>query len=481
MNVQKKSDSGAKIRIAVLCAAIGTGVTMPFLTSAAMAQSLPDAMATAYINSPELAASRADVKVLSERAVQARSGGRVRVEGELSLEAVTRNNTNSLSSDYPIYPSSVALSAIQPLYTGGQVENATEAAETRITAQDAILLATEQQVLLDTVTAYSFVQWAEEQVSISRNNVRVLSEQLRAASERFEVGEVTRTDVEQARARQAAARSRLAASVGALENAREDYLQVVGEYPIELQPMPPLPSLPKNLDQAVAIALRDDPGVIAARLEREAAGSDVRAAIGALLPQVSLEGSVASRDTFSDGLSGRAASDSESATVGVFVRIPLYSGGFNYSNVREAQSVSEGASADITSAMRFAVRNTGNSWADLKVARASIKSSLQELSAARLAFEGVREEAKVGSRTTLDVLDAEQEALEANSRLVTARRDESISAYSVLASIGMLTVKHLDLDVGAAAGVPSYYETVRDRNFGYDASDDTVWKLGWRP
>jgi outer membrane protein len=447
----------------------------PPLTKSANAQSLSDALVTAYLNNPELAATRTDVKVLAERAVQERAGGRVRVEGQLGLQAVTQSSTRP-GQDSTNFPTNVSLNAIQPLYTGGQVQNATEAAETRVTAQEVIVVATEERVLLDAVTAYASVIWATEQISISQNNVRVLSEQLRAARERFEVGEVTRTDVEQARARRAAAISRLAASEGSLAIAREAYLRVVGEYPVDLQPMPPLPDLPPDQDQAVTIALRDDPGVIAARLERDAAGSDVRAAIGALLPQISLQGTLASQETFNDGLAGP-----ESATVGLFVTVPFYTGGFNYSNVREAQAVSEGASADINSAMRNAVRNTGNAWAELEVARSSIRASRLEVSAARLAFEGVREEAKVGARTTLDVLDAEQEVLEANSRLVTSRRDESIAAYSMLASIGKLTVQHLGLDVGLTADEPAYYETVRNRNFGYDASDDTVWRHTLRP
>jgi outer membrane protein len=435
-------------------------------------------MVTAYLNSPELAAARADVRVLSEQAVQARAGGRLRVEGELSLEAVTQ--TNSRVQDSPNYPSIVSLNFLQPLYTGGQVENSTEAAETRITEQEAIYIATEQQVLLDAVTAFSNVRLGEELVSIARNNVRVLTEQLRAARERFEVGEVTRTDVEQARARLAAAHSRLAASKGALANSHEAYQRVVGEYPGELQPPPPLPDLPPDQAEAVAMALRDDPGVIAARLEREAAGSDVRAAIGALLPQVSLQSRLSSEETFSDGLSGQ-----ERASIGVFVTIPFYTGGFNYSNVREAQALVENASADIDTTMRIAARNVGVSWANLVVARASIQAGRLEVSAARLAFEGVQEEAKVGARTTLDVLDAEQEVLDAVSKLVVAQRDEYVSAYGLLSSIGKLTVEHLGLDTGLApvseGEVPSYYEGVRNRNFGYDASDDTVWRLGWRP
>ncbi|MFQ5567622.1 MAG: TolC family outer membrane protein, partial [Paracoccaceae bacterium] len=378
------------------------------------------------------------------------------------------------------YPTSVSLSFVQPLYTGGQVENATEAAETRITAQEAALIATEQQILLDAVTAFVDVRRDNELVVIARNNVRVLTEQLRAARERFEVGEVTRTDVEQARSRLAAARSRLAATKGALANAREAYRRVVGEYPGELQPPPPLPDLPADQAEAVAMALRDDPNVIAARLERKAAGSDVRTAIGALLPQVSLQGRISSDETFSDGLAGP-----ETAAIGVFVTVPLYTGGLNYSNVREAQAAAEGASADIDTTMRTAARNVGVAWSDLDVARASIRAGRLEVSAARFAFEGVQEEAKVGARTTLDVLDAEQEVLDARSNLAVARRDEYVAAYSLLAAIGKLTVEHLGLDTGLAPvpgrGAPSYYETVRNRNFGYDASDDTVWTHDWRP
>ena len=330
------------------------------------------------------------------------------------------------------------------------------------------------------MTAYADVRLGGELVSIRRNNVRVLNEQLRAARERFEVGEVTRTDVEQARARLAAARSRLAAAKGALANSREAYQRVVGEYPGDLNPPPPLPELPSSKDEAVAMALRDDPGVIAARLERKAAGSDVRAAIGALLPQVSLQAQLSSVETFSDGRAGP-----ETASIGIVVTVPLYTGGLNYSNVREAQALVDGASADIDNTMRIAARNVGISWANLDVARASIRAGRLEVSATRLAFEGVREEAKVGARTTLDVLDAEQEVLEARSRLTEARHDEYVAAYSLLASIGKLTVRHLGLDLGPADGPvgaePSYYASVRDRNFGYDASDDTVWRLRWRP
>jgi outer membrane protein len=230
------------------------------------------------------------------------------------------------------------------------------------------------------------------------------------------------------------------------------------------------------LDEAIAITMIDEPNIRAARLERLAAGSDVRTAIGALLPQVALLGQVRNQDTL--GVSRDAFND---ASVGVQVTIRFYSGGANYSNVREAQAQVEGRQSDITTVLRDAAQRVGVAWSDLKVARASIKAGKLEIRAAQIAFEGVQEEAKVGARTTLDVLDAEQELLDARGDVVVSRRDEYIAAYSLLFSIGKLTTGHLGLDLGDVVSVSSYYDGVRDRNFGYDRDDDTVWSLSYRP
>ena len=450
---------------------------------AAWAESLADALVTAYRNSPELAAARADVKVVAERAVQARAAGRLSLDAEAGIEAafeeLSRQQFTGGDRYDLLFPNSVSLTAEQPLYTGGQVANATDAAETRITGQRAVLTAVEQRVLLDAVTAYMDVRRDEQLVAVAENNIRVLTEQLRAAQERFEVGEVTRTDVEQARARLAAARSRLAAELGALEASREAYRQVVGEAPGELAPPPPIPELPDGPDAAVAIAMQRNPTIVAARLEREATGSDVRAAMGALLPQLSLRGTLDSFETdFADG-EGRL----ESATVGLFLTIPIWNGGARYSRVREAQAFAERASAQITSEMRAAIERVGVAWANLKAARAAIEAGVLEVRAAELAFEGVAEEAKVGARTTIDVLDAEQEVLNARAELIRSQRTEYVAAYDLLAAIGKLTVEHLGLDVGGGERDPvaTYYDSVRDRNFGYDKTDDTVWRFDLRP
>ncbi|MEM1277806.1 MAG: TolC family outer membrane protein, partial [Pseudomonadota bacterium] len=435
------------------------------------AESFADALAEAYLNSPELANQRANVKVASESAVQARAGGRVSVTGSASLQ--TRTST----LDEFDMPSSLNLTLVQPIYTGGQVANTTTAAERRITAQEALLEDLEQDILFNAAVSYLNVKRQEALLNTARNNVRVLNEQLSAATERFEVGEVTRTDVEQARSRLAASRSNLAATIGGLANARDDFRRAVGREPTTLDPAPPLPDLPKSEEEAVIIGFQNDPELLSARLEREASGFDVKAAIGALLPQLSLQGTVSQSTTFDDdrGLINR------DAAVGLFLTIPFYSGGSNYSAIRQAQADVEADEATITTELRNIRENVGEAWSDLDVAKAQIRAGRLEVSAAQLAFEGVQEEAKVGARTTLDVLDAEQEVLDARDNLINAQVDEQVSAYALLLSMGMMTVEHLGLDVGEAYDGNAYYDSVRDVNFGYEETDDTVWSLDWRP
>lgn len=452
--------------------ALGAGLSWGGGATPAGAESLADALVRAYQTSPELASQRASVKVASETASIARAGNRPTIvgTGNLSVRSQRFEPFN--------LPSTFNLSVVQNLYTGGQVENTTTAAETRIVEAEAVLTDVEQAVLLSATIAYLDVSRDQGLLRVSRNNVRVLSEQLEAAEERFEVGEVTRTDVEQARARLAASRSDLAAALGSLEISRDAYRRAIGQDPGKLDPVPPLPDLPEDEQDAVSIALQNDPTIQAARIEREASGFDVKAAIGALLPQVTLEGTASRAVTALDGTNGDGFRD---ASLGLFVTIPIFTGGANYASVRQAQAAVEGAEADITTSIRDARQAVGIAWSQIAVARAQIRAGQLEVRAAELAFEGVREEAKVGARTTLDVLDAEQETLEARADLITAQRDEYVAAYQLLEAMGLLTVSHLGLDVGQLRGEKSYYDTVRERAFGYDQTDDTVWTLDWRP
>ncbi len=440
----------------------------------ARALSLSDALVTAVLTSPELSQARSNVKILAERAVQARARGRIQLSGTIDFFS-DFGQFDTL--DDLEYPTQMTLQAEQPIYTGGQVANATEAALTRMTAQEARVIATEQLVLFNAVQAYLDVQRDETLVELGENNVRVISEQLRAAEERFNVGEVTRTDVAQAEARLAASRSLLAARRGALEVSRETFRRSVGVFPEDLQPPPPIPDLPESLDQAITIAFAEQPEILAARLDRIAAGNDVRAAIGALLPQVSLAGELGRADSLNSDL----IEAENQATIGVRIVLPFYSGGFNYSRVREAQALVESNEADIVTSMRDTAQRVGSAWSDLKVADATIELGQLEVQAAQIAFEGVREEAKVGARTTLDVLDAEQELLSARADLIVSRRDEYVAAFGLLFAIGKLSVEHLGLETADVPAAGAYYATVKDRNFGWDRTDDTVWTLSYRP
>lgn len=230
------------------------------------------------------------------------------------------------------------------------------------------------------------------------------------------------------------------------------------------------------------MSVADDPTLRAARLERQAASSDVRTALGALLPQVSLVGQLSRSETLRAEDARLANTNATNdATLGLQVTLPFYAGGANYSNVREAQAQTEGRDGDVTTALRDAIQRTGVAWSDLQVSRASIRAGQLEVRAASIAFEGVQEEAKVGARTTLDVLDAEQELLDARGDVVSSRRDEYVASYNLLFALGKLTVNHLGLDTDGIEPVSGYYASVKDQNFGYDDTDDTVWTLSYRP
>ena len=458
--------TGRALRAALLLAGVLAAA------NPAAAETLAETLAQAYRNSPLLRAARLDVVIAAESAAQARAGGRPTLTGTATATAnLVRYNDGR-------FPTSLSLRATQSLYSGGQVENATLAAETRITAAEANYLGQEQRLLFAAVRAYMNMIRDTRFVSLSQNNVRVLNEQLLAARARFAVGDVTRTDVAQAEARFAAAQSTLAAQRGALETSRQNFLRVVGREPVALEAPPPLPDLPATRDDALAIAYRLAPGVAAARLEADASGIDVRAAIGALLPQLDLVAEIRRDQTFSRARVSNAPRNE--ALLGLSLTVPIFSGGGNYSRVREAQARAERATVGINDQIRTVVESVSNAWSDLQVARAAIRAGQLEVRSAQLAFDGVREEASLGARTTLDVLDSEQELLTARADLAAVRRDEQVAAYDLLSAMGLLTLEHLGLAATRDDG-SDYYGTVDDRLFGYDASDETVWSFPYRP
>ncbi|MFQ5622241.1 MAG: TolC family outer membrane protein [Paracoccaceae bacterium] len=423
-----------------------TGAILGVLLGAggARADSLTDALISAYQTNPLLAVSRASLRAVDEGVGQARSGLRPNVTAGGSGTLSSTSQTSGITDSYR-----ASLDAELTLFDGGQTKAAVAAAIADVEAGRASLRDAEQTVLLDATTAFMNVRRDLDFVSLAKSNVNVITQQVRAAQDRFEVGEVTRTDVSQAKARLAAAQSNLSATEGALARSRQNYLAVVGKPARKLQAPPALPKLPRTLEEAQAIAMREHPALGAARARLEAAKHDVERAKAALRLNLSLSGSLAySLNTPIDG------QDRTSATVTLGGSVPLYTGGNLSSLVRRAQQILEQRKHKVQDTARLVAQSVAFAWADLRVARASIRARKQQIEAARVAFEGVGEEARLGARTTLDVLDAEQELLNARTDLVAAKRDEYVAAFNLLSAMGLLSVKHLGL------GIPVYDPTV---------------------
>lgn len=442
------------------------------------AMTLAEALAAAYETNPNLSVARARLQATDETVTQARGGLRPSVGAFTSygLRADDVRGGNQAGSDNTD-PFSIGIEASQPLYDGGRTTNSVRARLSDVSAARARLTDLEQQVLLDAVTAYLDVRRDLEAVGLAQNNVRVINEQLRASRDRFEVGEVTRTDVSQAQARLAEAQSNLTLTEGRLAASRQRFRQVVGTEPGDLRPPPPLPNLPRSIDEARSIALERHPLLVAAQFEDAAASSDVRAAMGALLPTVSLDGEASLNDS---AAFGSRSVDRRTAQVTLRARVPIYQAGVEYSRIRQSQALASAARSGIQTEARNRQLAVDNAWTNLTVARAAIQSERQRVAASQLAFEGVREEALVGSRTTLDVLDAEQELLDARLRLVDGLRGETVAAYQLLEAIGALTIADLGIDAALYDPVIPF-EQNNARFAGFERTEDTVWEQFWRP
>ncbi|MEL6680199.1 MAG: TolC family outer membrane protein [Pseudomonadota bacterium] len=400
------------------------------------AETLSETLIKAYEYHPNLEVARAQLRATDENVANARSGGRP------TLTARASGNMQS-AEDFdgePADSSSVGIDAGWRVFDGGAVSSRISGAQAGVESARASLVNTEQTILIDAVTAYGDVRRDTQFVALARNNVRVISRQLSASRDRFEVGEVTRTDVAQASARLAAAQSNLVANQGALERSRQAYIAAVGEAPGELAPPPALPDLPGTLEEAEALAMQMHPSIIGAQATVAAAEFALDTAKSGYSPTVDLNA------TIEQNSSARDRSENV-ARVGVGLNVPLYRGGALSSGVRGAIATLDQRKGELLNAARVVRQNLASAWTTFDVAEASIRASRQEIRAARIAFEGVSEEARLGSRTTLDVLDAEQDLLDAQSSLVSAERDQYVAAYSLLQAMGLLTVDHLGLDV----------------------------------
>ena len=438
----------------------------------ATAESLSDAFAAAYQTNPTLGAARAGLRATDEGVPAARAGMRPSVTANAQAQANETDRANSPSDTS--FPVTLSLTASQTLYDGGRTRNAVESAISNVSAGRTNLLSTEQQVLLQVVTTYMDVRRDQQFVTLAQNNVRLIREQLRAAEDRFAVGEVTRTDVSQARARLAESQSALAQQEGALVRSKQAYRRIVGNLPGALEEPPILPPGPDSIEAAIQEAMDYHPDIQTAQFVEEGARSDVRAALGALLPTVTLSGTVTVNENQAFG------NNSTAGVIQLQATVPIYQGGSEYAEIRRTREVVSQRMSQIHEAVREIREAVENAWSDLEVARIAIRAGRQQVSAAQLAFEGVTEEAKLGARTTIDVLDAEQELLDARTDLVNSLRDEYVAGYTLLAAVGRLTVANLD--VGVERYDPEgHYNEVSGKYYGFDRDELTEWRTQTSP
>lgn len=433
------------------------------LAGAAAGETLEEALAATYNNNPQLQSARAELRATDELVPQALSGWRptVAINGEVGKEWEDTN----VGDEEDLTPRAANLNVTQPVYRGGRTVAGTAQAENLVRAQREILLSIEQDVLLQAVTAYMDVVRDEAVLQLNINNEQVLRRQLEAAQDRFSVGEITRTDVAQAESRLALATAQRIAAEGQLTSSRAVYRQVVGDTPGSLEPARPADELPAS-EQETVVGSESAPAVRAAEYTERAAREGVDVVFGELLPQVALTGDLTTAEELqSENL------QTDSAAIMVQVTIPLYQAGSVSSRVREAKQRVAQRRQDIETQRRFAAQTATTAWRALETARAQIESFESQVRAGEIALEGVQQEAAVGSRTVLDILDAEQELLDARVSLVRARRDAVVASYQVLSAVGRLTALELGLPV-ETYDMERYYREVREKWWGVGPSID---------
>jgi outer membrane protein len=416
------------------------------MAGTAAADTLRDALVSAYNTNPTLTAQRETLKATDATVAIARAAGRPQVIGTVGinrnlaqrgvLDTGGRGATLSVGADVAV-----------PLFSGGRVRNSVSAAKTRVEAGRATLRAVEGDVFTQAVTAYMDVIRDRAIVELNQNNVKVLTTNLEATRDRFQIGDLTRTDVAQSEARLQLGNSQLAVSQGRLTASEATYRQIVGHPPGTLAPPPPLPPLPATPDEAVRIALSNNPDLVAISREAMAAGYDVRVAEAGRLPTLS---GVLS-NTYVNNLGGSESgfpSTGTQSSIGLSANIPIFQGGLPAARIRQAQAQQGQTLEQVVGTERAVVQAARAAFANYDAAQKAIQAETVAVQANELALEGNRAEQSVGTRTIIEVLNAEQELLNSQVALVTAKRDAYVAGFTLLNAMGQAEAQDLGLDGG---------------------------------
>jgi outer membrane protein len=431
----------------VLASGLAFGMAAPI-----SAETLADALISAYKNSNLLDQNQAVLRAADEGVAQAVAALRPVVEYNASISAARQRSqfspdmANSLSQ-------SLSISASMTVYDFGRSDLGIKLAQESVLATRQSLVSIEQDVLLDAVSAYINVGLQTQTLALRQSNTRLITQELRAVKDRFEVGEATRTDVAQAEALLASAQAAEQAAQGSVTLAREDYLSRVGSYPGRLAPLPRAPELPKSLADAKAIALRSHPIIL--QVQSQVKASDLQIDIARANFQPTIRGTASGGATYEDD-----AETSFGASLGLSINQTIYAGGLKASFLRQAIASGEQVRASARETGVILSENVGRAWSNISVASANIQSTQKQVRAAQAAFDGVKEEADLGARTTLDVLDAEQSLLDARFAQLQAEAQLYEGIYQLLSTMGLLTVDHLNLGI-PTYDVEAYYDAVK--------------------
>jgi outer membrane protein len=443
-------------------------------------------LSDAYLINPVLNAERARLRATDEQVALAKSGLRPFVSGEADWNYVNQNSDRGgagggrrgggsaanaanaidlsaagISSDGVTHPHGYSVQLTQPLFEGFQNLNAIRQAKSTVQAARESLRSVEQTVLLDAVTAYVNVVRDTAIVRLRENDVSVLTEQLKATKDRFDVGEVTRTDVAQAEARRSEALSTLAAAQANLKTSRAAYEQIIGHPPGNLDTPPSIRHLlPRALDEAMTLGDGENPIILAAVYQEEASLYAVQQIMGELLPEVTLEAQYEKRFDQSKSLK-----ELETTTVTGRVNVPFYQGGSVSARVRQAKETNNQLKKEVEDSRLRVHADVIANWGILQSSGPAIASAQAAVDANKIALTGVREEEKVGQRTTLDVLDAQRELLNSQIGLVTALRDRVVAEYSLYAAVGRMDAQTLGLSVPYYDPI-EHYDIVKNKWFG---------------
>jgi outer membrane protein len=459
------------VRVALIATTALTGVAM----HGAFADTLPGALALAYQNNPQVNAQRAATRATDESVGVALSGYRPQVSataqlGEQYLDTVSKGAGGGPASKSvgAIAIPSYGLTTKQTLFNGFQTASRTRLAEGQVFAARETLRTTEQTILLSGATAYMNLLRDAALLELQRNNVKVLEATLRQTRDRFTAGEVTRTDLAQAESSLAAGRSSLHSAESNYITSKSAYVQVIGVEPGRLASAMPVDRFsPPTLPAALARAASQNPAITTAMFNVDAAVEQVKVQESFLYPTLSLNGSMQKSYGSTSSLTNL---ETLSGSVIGQLTMPIYQGGAEYANIRQAKETLGQRRLDLDTARLSVQQNVTQSWGQLEAAKAQVDATTAQVTSAEIALDGVREEARVGQRTTLDVLNAQQALVSARTALVTAQHDRIVASYAVLASVGSLSPQVLGLHIETYDPVV-HYQQVRDNWIGVRTPD----------